>query len=174
MKEFQLRYFLAYEDFLAFHKYVIFKRNRGAFALNASLTFLSMSLFATLAFYAVLHHWVAAAIGASVIVIVGFSLWLFFFFRRIRKVARAQATSASGRMERSVTLGPSGFREVTEENDSFHAWSGCYSVAITKGHLFVHPSAVTGYMVPRSNLDGDALALVRSSVPPNQLVDLVV
>ena len=173
MREFKVEFVLAPKDFLAYNKYVYFKRNRRAFALNAIATLFLFVLLPLLWLQTILDSWIASAIGASFLGLVSFFLWYLVFWRGLKRGSKTQAESISGRALRAVTITPAGFRETTEANDCFHAWSDIEAISLTREYVFVHLNRISAFIVPRSAMDDSAIELVRNAIKPTQLLNLV-
>ena len=173
MQEFKSQFVLKPKDFLAYNKFVYFKRNRRAFALNALATLFLFVLLPLLWFQTMLDSWILSAIGASFLGLVSFLLWYLLFWRGLKRGSRAQAESVSGRALRSIAITSAGFRETTDANDCFHSWSDIEAVSLTREYVFVHLNRISAFIVPRLAVDDLGIELVRNAIKPTQLIDLV-
>ena len=163
------RYHLTAADLLAFNRYVL-RRHRGNVAMQLLYTGLGLGVVSFLLLRADTHDTKSSLLTAGILGAIGVFLhWLYLRSQVKASIARQMATDPTVLGEREFEVSREGIRERTAMNDSFHAWAGLTSVALTPSHAFFHLGPLTAFIVPRTALPPDAIDLVRASVPHDKL-----
>jgi hypothetical protein len=161
---FTTKYRLSEHDYLEFNRYAI-RRYWKKVALQILSPGVTVGLLCYLLLNRDTHNPFASALAALGVALLLSLLYGFHYRSHIKAtVAKQIAADPSTLEEREIFLTAEGFRERTAINDSFHAWRGLESVGITTTYVFLHLNAFTAYIIPRSTLPVDAVALVASSV----------
>ncbi len=163
------QYALTEADFMALNHYMVWRHWR-----YMTLQVLSPGVGLGAVVFVLLrgdtHDTRASVVTAIVVGVIGSVLYALYYRSQLRAaVSKQLAADPNALGQREILLTPEGFRERTQINDSFHKWEGFESVGITQSHVFLHLNRFTAYIIPRSVLPPEAMALIGSAVPDSKV-----